>query len=181
MAEGGNVEFHFCVSVNGDVTSRTYGHPPPAAGPPGPRRCWATARLWPVASAPWSTPALQELRRRHQGQQRVARSLPVVVAAVTTVVAASTSARFRRACLGAMQVEDTPALVAATRRSLADVTRGRLVPCASCDTRRGSLMEGPRARRGRREEEEEEEEEDACPQSSEGQAWWQEAANQWMA
>ncbi|XP_074915372.1 type 2 DNA topoisomerase 6 subunit B-like [Buteo buteo] len=107
-------------------------------------------------------PVLEELCRWHEGQERLARSLPVVLDAVTAVVTGSTSARFRRACLRAMQVEDTPALAAAVRRSLAEVTHRRQLPCASCetpgDTRRGS-PQGPRVRRGRRAEEEEEEEE----------------------
>ncbi|KAM9599662.1 type 2 DNA topoisomerase 6 subunit B-like [Morphnus guianensis] len=91
-------------------------------------------------------PVLEELCRRHEGQQRLARSLPVVLDAVTAVVTGSTSARFRRACLRAMQVEDTPALAAAVRRSLAEVTHRRLLPCASCetpgDTRRGEGRAG---------------------------------------
>ncbi|XP_069666779.1 type 2 DNA topoisomerase 6 subunit B-like [Haliaeetus albicilla] len=86
-------------------------------------------------------PVLEELCRQHEGQERLARSLPVVLDAVTAVVTGSTSARFRRACLRTMQVKDTPALAAAVRRSLAEVTHRRLLPCASCetpgDTRRG--------------------------------------------
>ncbi|XP_054664283.1 type 2 DNA topoisomerase 6 subunit B-like [Grus americana] len=151
-------------------------------------------------------PALEELRRRHESQERLARSLPVVLDAVTAVVTGSTSARFRRTCLRTMQVEDTAALAAATRRSLAEVTQRRLLPCASCETpgapgdpRRGegragergtrhpppgSPSEGPCVRRGRQMEEEEEEEEgDTCPQSTEVQAWWREVAGlaEWTA
>ncbi|XP_075597552.1 type 2 DNA topoisomerase 6 subunit B-like isoform X2 [Balearica regulorum gibbericeps] len=79
-------------------------------------------------------PALEELRRRHESQERLARSLPVVLDAVTAVVTGSTSARFRRTCLRTMQVEDTAALAAAARRSLAEVTQRCLLPCASCET-----------------------------------------------
>nr|XP_041567851.1 type 2 DNA topoisomerase 6 subunit B-like [Taeniopygia guttata] len=49
-------------------------------------------------------PLLGELRRQHQAQQHVARAQALAVAAVTAVVAASSSGRFRSACLGALQV-----------------------------------------------------------------------------
>ncbi|XP_074786326.1 type 2 DNA topoisomerase 6 subunit B-like [Athene noctua] len=93
-------------------------------------------------------PVLGELRRCYESHQRLASSLPVVVAAVAAVVAGSTNARFRRRCLSVMKVEDTPALAVATRRSLARVTRRWPRACGT-PPRRGS--EGPR------EEEEEEE------------------------
>ncbi|XP_061200404.1 type 2 DNA topoisomerase 6 subunit B-like [Neopsephotus bourkii] len=48
-------------------------------------------------------PMLGELRRRHEAQQRLARSLCVALDAVTAVVTGSTSTRFRRGCLRAMQ------------------------------------------------------------------------------
>ncbi|XP_035169628.1 type 2 DNA topoisomerase 6 subunit B-like, partial [Oxyura jamaicensis] len=54
-------------------------------------------------------PLLEALSRREQGQERLARALPVALAAVGAVVAGSTSARFRRRCLRIMQVADTPA------------------------------------------------------------------------
>ncbi|RMB90525.1 hypothetical protein DUI87_33126 [Hirundo rustica rustica] len=53
-------------------------------------------------------PLLGELRRQHQARQRVARAQALAVAAVTAVVAASSSARFRSACLGALQVRGGP-------------------------------------------------------------------------
>ncbi|TRZ10315.1 hypothetical protein HGM15179_016793 [Zosterops borbonicus] len=48
-------------------------------------------------------PLLGGLHRQHQAQQVVARAQALAVAAVTAVVAASSSARFRSACLGALQ------------------------------------------------------------------------------
>ncbi|XP_062493152.1 LOW QUALITY PROTEIN: type 2 DNA topoisomerase 6 subunit B-like [Pezoporus occidentalis] len=48
-------------------------------------------------------PILGELRRRHEAQQRLARSLCVALDAVTAVVTGSTSTRFRRGCLRSMQ------------------------------------------------------------------------------
>ncbi|XP_033927561.1 type 2 DNA topoisomerase 6 subunit B-like [Melopsittacus undulatus] len=124
-------------------------------------------------------PMLGELRRRHEVQQRLARSLSVALDAVAAVVTGSSSARFRRGCLSSMQVEDTPALVAAARRSLAEVTHRRLLPIGSCQThgdpQGGSPLEHPRVQRGQMEEEEDEE----GSQSSQGQVL-QEMA-QWMA
>ncbi|XP_064359211.1 type 2 DNA topoisomerase 6 subunit B-like [Dromaius novaehollandiae] len=78
-------------------------------------------------------PVLEALGRRAQSQARLARCLPVALQAVTAVAAASSSARFRRRCLRALQAADTPALAAAARRSLDDVTRRRRVPAGSCD------------------------------------------------
>ncbi|XP_066843206.1 type 2 DNA topoisomerase 6 subunit B-like [Anser cygnoides] len=82
-------------------------------------------------------PLLEALSRRAQGQERLARALPVALDALSAVVAASTSARFRRRCLRIMQVADTPALAAAAHRSLAEISRCRLLRCASCDPRGG--------------------------------------------
>uniref|UniRef100_A0A8C3CAZ4 Uncharacterized protein n=1 Tax=Cairina moschata TaxID=8855 RepID=A0A8C3CAZ4_CAIMO len=78
-------------------------------------------------------PLLEELHRRAQGHQRLLRALPVALDALGAVVAASSSARFRRRCLRLMQVADTPALAAAARRSLAEICRRRLLRCTSCD------------------------------------------------
>ncbi|XP_032776109.1 type 2 DNA topoisomerase 6 subunit B-like isoform X2 [Strigops habroptila] len=124
-------------------------------------------------------PMLGELRRRHEAQQRLARSLSVALDAVTAVVAGSTSSRFRQGCLRTMQVEDTPALVATAQQSLAEVTQQRLLPGGSCETpgdswdpRRGSPSEHPRVQRGQMEEKEDEE----GPQSSQGQVLLQEMA-----
>ncbi|XP_031950705.1 type 2 DNA topoisomerase 6 subunit B-like [Corvus moneduloides] len=81
-------------------------------------------------------PVLGGLRRQHQAQQRVARAQAVAVAAVTAVVAASSSARFRSACLGALQVQDTPALAAAARRRWAEVSRRPGLPRGGSPNRR---------------------------------------------
>ncbi|KAM9510791.1 type 2 DNA topoisomerase 6 subunit B-like [Guaruba guarouba] len=88
-------------------------------------------------------PMLGELRQRHEAQRRLARSLSVALAAVTAVVSGSTHTRFRRGCLRTMQVEDTPALVAAVQRSLAEVTHRRLLPGGSCETAGGDPLLSP--------------------------------------
>ncbi|XP_065520851.1 type 2 DNA topoisomerase 6 subunit B-like isoform X2 [Lathamus discolor] len=92
-------------------------------------------------------PVLGELRQRHEAQQRLARSLSVALDAVMAVVTGSTSTRFRRGCLRSMQVEDTPALVAAARQSLAEVTHRRLLPIGSCETPRDPRGASPCAER----------------------------------
>ncbi|XP_005533285.1 PREDICTED: CAAX prenyl protease 2 [Pseudopodoces humilis] len=73
-------------------------------------------------------PLLGGLHRQHQAQQSVARAQALAVAAVTAVVAASSSSRFRSACLGALQVQDTPALAVAARRRWAEVSRRPRLP-----------------------------------------------------
>ncbi|XP_065718335.1 type 2 DNA topoisomerase 6 subunit B-like [Patagioenas fasciata] len=102
-------------------------------------------------------PLLRQTRRRERAQQRVSRSVGVAVAALSAVVTASTSSRFRRSCLDTMQVTDTAALVVAAQRSLAQVTQQRRLH-RGCrdppgDTPRGSPHGGQRQRRGRRRKE----------------------------
>ncbi|XP_062454826.1 type 2 DNA topoisomerase 6 subunit B-like [Rhea pennata] len=78
-------------------------------------------------------PALEELGRRAQQQACLARCLPVALRALSSVMASSTSARFRRRCLRTLQAADTLALAAAARQRLLDVTRWRRLPAGSCD------------------------------------------------
>ncbi|RMB90535.1 hypothetical protein DUI87_33136 [Hirundo rustica rustica] len=100
-------------------------------------------------------PLLGELRRQHQARQRVARAQALAVAAVTAVVAASSSARFRSACLGVLQVQDTAALAAAARRRWAEVSVSRRPRLP-----RGGTPQKQRRRRREEQQEEEEEEEE---------------------
>ncbi|XP_068035142.1 uncharacterized protein [Anomalospiza imberbis] len=215
------VEFHFCVSIDGNVTSRSMSPEPPWAqagarlrvqsqhftGAGAPRchiwvrwdppegtgtpklplrgtpklswfssscgtgtrlggtmqgcagcswpswspRCASAAPRWPRGLRALLHPLLGGLRRQHQAQQRMAQAQALAVAAVMAVVAASSSGRFRSACLGALQVQDTPALAAAARRRWAEVSRRPGLP-------RGGTPQ--KQRRGWREEQHEEEEEE---------------------
>ncbi|XP_071588875.1 type 2 DNA topoisomerase 6 subunit B-like, partial [Heliangelus exortis] len=86
-------------------------------------------------------PLLGGLLRLRRSQQLLARALPVAVAAVTSVVATSTSGRFRRDCLSTMQVGDTPALLVAAGRRWEEVTQKR-------ERRGGRCWGGSLPRRG---------------------------------